>query len=80
MIKIPIPKPPKAPTLHKLAASKVADSWKSEVAQQNRRIGGVTPKVLRSYAEAPAKYIPRSRGLLARMAGKGAGTKEAVHI
>ncbi len=48
------------------------------MATMNRRISGVTPKVTRAYAEAPAKFIPRSRGLLARMAGKGAGKKEAV--
>jgi len=63
-------KPPKPP------ASKVSDRWPAEVAQQNRRITGVTPRVVRAFQESPAKFIPRSRGLLGRMAGKGAGKKE----
>lgn len=70
----------KFPKPHKPPASKVSDRWPAQIMQQNRRITGVTPRVVRSYQEAPAKFIPRSRGLLARMAGKGAGKKEAIHL
>lgn len=59
-------------------STKVASHWPSLISQQNRRITGVTPRVTRAYSAAPAKFIPRSKGLLSRMAGKGAGKKEAV--
>ncbi len=71
----------KLPKLKLPSSTKVSDRWPAEVSQQTRRITGVTPKVVRNYAEAPAKFIPRSRGLLKSLGGgKGGGKKEAIGI
>lgn len=52
-------KPPKS-TVH--------SNWKGQIVQQERRVTGVTPKGLRSFQEAPAKFIPRATGMLKRLA------------
>lgn len=71
----------KLPKLKSPSSTQVSDRWPAEVAQQQRRITGVTPRVVRSYQEAPAKFIPRSRGLLKSLGGgKSGGSKEKVSV
>ena len=52
--------------------------FSEEVAGENRRLLGITPKLLGSYPESPARMLPRNRGLKA-LAGatkrKGAAVK-----
>lgn len=57
---------------------KPTDHFSQEVSGENRRLLGVTPKLLGSYPESPARLLPRNRGLKA-LAGatrrKGAAVK-----
>lgn len=41
----------------------VPDHFPSEVTQENRRLTGVTPRLLKSFPESPARYLPRAKGL-----------------
>lgn len=71
----------KLPKLKLPSSTQVSDRWPAEVSQQTRRITGVTPRVVRSYQEAPARFIPRSRGLLKSLGGgKSGGSKEKVGL
>lgn len=45
------------------ASPRVKDRFGTEVSQENRRLGGVTPRLLGSYPESPARLLPRSHAL-----------------
>lgn len=52
-----IPRPPR------IKPHRVTDRYLAEVKQQTPRLTGVTPGLLRSFSESPAKFLPRAKGL-----------------
>lgn len=62
--------PPKSKPVKVQKIKTMPDHYDSEIRMQNRRLTGVTPKVLGSYGESPARWLKRTSAL--RM---GAGKK-----
>ena len=58
-MKFTIPKP-KLPKPH---IQLMPNRAPTEVAQETRRVTGVTPKIIGSYGASPARYLKRSREL-----------------
>lgn len=50
-----------------------ASGFLNEVAQQFKRISGVTPAVVRGYQEKPARFIKKQKLNLAGLGKKGMG-------
>lgn len=71
--KVPTLQLPKAHTLRMMA-----NRAPTEVAQQTRRLTGVTPKIIGSYGSSPARYLKRSRELAGVKRRKVAGLKSMM--
>ena len=56
----------------------MANHAPTEVAQQTRRITGVTPKIIGQYGSSPARYIKRSRELAGVKRKKVPGLKSMM--
>ena len=59
-ITIRVPKVKMAPTYK---------GFQTEQKQENRRVTGVTPKLLQAYDQSPARYLKRTSSL--RLSGQG---------
>ena len=46
--------------IKKFKVPKVSDRFPAEVSQENRRLTGVTPKLVKGYQESPARFLPRA--------------------
>ena len=49
------------PKIPQLAVPRVKDKFPSEIKMQDRRTTGITPHLLGSYPEQPARMVPRSK-------------------
>jgi hypothetical protein len=56
----------------------VGGRWGQEIIQENRRVTGVTPKLIGSYLGSPARLIPRSHALRALGKAKKVSVKGQV--
>lgn len=60
------------PKTKKVAKIKTApDRYDTEIRMQNRRLTGVTPKLLEAYGQSPARYLKRTNSLRVSAGGKG---------
>ena len=68
----------KVPSFKPAKLQLMANRAPTEVAQQTRRVTGVTPKIIGSYVESPARYIKRSRELAGVKRRKVPGLKSMM--
>jgi len=47
----------------KIKTPKISGRFRTEVSQENRRLTGVTPRLIKAYQESPARFLPRSKSL-----------------
>jgi hypothetical protein len=62
------PSIPRTPNLSK--PPRVSDLYPKLVSQETRRLTSVTPRLLKSFQESPARFLPRAKALTIKaMAG-----------
>lgn len=61
-------------------SKKVPDRFGTEVSQEGRRLTGVTPRLLKSYPESPARLLPRAKMPRGNKAFMGARTNSSHGI